>query len=41
MSEFIRILTYKRIREEHKYLDDFGVRRLLIEELYGIRLGPE
>ncbi len=39
MSEELRSLVEERLRRQHPDLDEPGLRRALIEELYGIRLG--
>lgn len=39
MSEEVRELTKQRLRLQHPELDEPGLQRALIEELYGIRLG--
>ena len=39
MSEEVRELAKQRLRRQHPELDEAGLQRALIEELYGIKLG--
>jgi hypothetical protein len=39
MSQEARALVKQRLRRQHPELDEAGLDRALIEELYGIRLG--
>jgi hypothetical protein len=39
MSEEARSMLKERLHRQHPDLDEAGLRRALIEELYGIRLG--
>jgi hypothetical protein len=39
MSEDLRSMAMQRLRQQHPEFDEAALRRALIEELYGIRIG--